>query len=82
MRLKGTAKIESTIGSAGEGENKQRVYGIVVHAEIRAGKIWIQYDGIEDSITEELVAMGVPKNSIVLGFHPPELRQYTGYAVT
>lgn len=63
-------------------ENKQRVYGVIVHAEIRAGKIWIQYDGIEDSITEELVATGVPKDCIILAFHPPELRQHTGYAIS
>ncbi|MEO1765449.1 MAG: element excision factor XisI family protein [Cyanobacteria bacterium J06629_18] len=27
--------------------------GTVTHAEIRDGKIWIHYDGIEDSITGE-----------------------------
>ena len=39
-----------------------------------------QYDGIEDGITDELVASGVPKDRIVLAFHPPEVRQHTGYA--
>ncbi|NJR63514.1 MAG: hypothetical protein HC769_34890 [Cyanobacteria bacterium CRU_2_1] len=43
-----------------------RVHGCVVHAEIRNDKIWIHYDGIEDGITGELVAAGVPKNHIVL----------------
>lgn len=62
-------------------ENQQRVYGVLVHAEIRDGKIWIQYDGIEDSITEELVSLGVPKDRIILAFHLPELRKYTGYAI-
>lgn len=62
-------------------ENQQRVYGVLVHAEIRDCKIWIQYDGIEDSITEELVSLGVPKDRIILAFHPPELRKYTGYAI-
>lgn len=62
-------------------ENHRRVYGTIIHVEIRDGKIWIHYDGIEDGITEELVAAGVPKNQIVLAFHPPEIRQHTGYAV-
>ncbi|MEL7069202.1 MAG: XisI protein [Cyanobacteria bacterium J06581_3] len=60
---------------------KQRFHGPVVHAEIRENKIWIQYDGIEDSITEELVAAGIPKDAIVLGFHPPHVREHTGYAI-
>jgi len=65
-----------------EGWNGQkRVHGTVVHAEIRDGKIWIHYDGIEDSITEDLVDSGVPKDHIVLAFHPLEVREHTGYAV-
>jgi hypothetical protein len=65
-----------------EGWNKQRrVHGIIVHAEIRDGKIWIHYDGLEDGITEELVAAGVPKDHIVLAFHPPDVREHTGYAI-
>jgi len=62
-------------------ENEQRVHGCLVHAQIRAGKIWIHYDGTEESITTELVEAGVPKEDIVLAFHPPEIRQHTGYAI-
>ena len=62
-------------------ENNRRVHGCIVHAEIRNQKIWIHYDGIEDGITNELVAAGVPKDRIVLAFHPPEVRQHTGYAI-
>ncbi|NES43811.1 element excision factor XisI family protein, partial [Moorena sp. SIO2C4] len=29
----------------------------------------------------ELVATGVPKDRIVLAFHPPEIREHTGYAI-
>jgi XisI protein len=62
-------------------EQDHRVHGCVVHAEIRNNKIWIHYDGIEDGITDEMVAAGVPKDHIVLAFHPPQVRQYTGYAL-
>ena len=62
-------------------ENDRRVHGCLFHAQIIDQKVWIQYDGIEDSITEELVAAGVPKDHIVLAFHPPSVRSYTGYAV-
>ncbi len=62
-------------------ENDCRVHGCVVHAEIRNDKIWVHYDGIEDGITGELVAAGVPKDHIVLAFHSPQVREHTGYAL-
>jgi hypothetical protein len=54
----------------------------VLHLDIKDGKIWIQWNGTEDDIAAELVACGVPKHDIVLGFHTPLLRQYTEYAVS
>jgi hypothetical protein len=36
---------------------------------------------MEHELDLELLAIGVPKSDIVLGLHPPELRQFTGYAV-
>lgn len=61
--------------------NKKRVFGPVLHLDIKEGKIWIQWNGTEDDIATELEAQGVPKRDIVLGFHPPVMRQYTEYAV-
>ena len=58
-----------------------RVHGALVHVEIIDGKFWIQYDGIEGGIAEELERAGVPKSDIVLAWHEPELRKYTDYAV-
>mgnify|MGYP000131119319 CR=1 FL=1 len=62
-------------------DGAKRIHGCVVHLEIIDGKIWIQRDGIEEGITPELVAAGIPKDRIVLAFHPPHVRQYTGYAL-
>jgi XisI protein len=62
-------------------EKTHRIHGTIVHAEIRNNKIWIHYDGIENSITEELVATGIPKDHIVLAFHPHHIRIHTGYAI-
>lgn len=62
-------------------KGKKHIHHCLVHAEIRNDKIWVHYDGIEDSITEELVAAGIPKNKIVLAFHPLYIREHTGYAV-
>jgi hypothetical protein len=59
-----------------------RIHGSVLHLDIRDGKIWIQHDGTEAGIAEELVEGGVPRERIVLAFKPPEIRPHTGFAVT
>lgn len=61
-------------------DGAQRVHGSVVHIDIIDGKVWIQRDGTKHGIAEELVAAGIPRDHIVLAFHPPDLRQYTDYA--
>jgi len=58
-----------------------RVHGTVVHIDIIDGKIWIQYDGTDRPVADELLAAGVPPDDIVLAFHPPRLRHLTGFAV-
>ncbi len=62
-------------------QNGSRVYGVITHVEIRADKIWIQRDGLESGITADLLEAGIPKDKIVLGFQPPEVRPYTEFAV-
>lgn len=61
--------------------NRRRVYGCVVHIDIKAEKIWIQHDGTEIGVANELVEQGVPKNDIILGFHIAYRRQFTEFAV-
>jgi hypothetical protein len=58
-----------------------RRYDIYVHIEIRDGQIWVQRDNTDYGVVDELVRLGVPKSQIVLGFHPPYKRPYTGFAV-
>jgi hypothetical protein len=61
--------------------NQRRIYGPVMHLDIKNGKIWIQWNGTEDDIAAELMEMGVEKQDIVLGFHSPGMRQFTDFAV-
>ena len=56
------------------------VYGTIIHVDIRDGKIWIQRDFTEEGVVSVLVELGVPKMDIVLGFKPPYVRQFTGFA--
>ena len=43
-------------------------------------KLWIQHDGTEEGVALDLVAAGIPKEQIVLGFRPLSERKYTEFA--
>ncbi len=58
-----------------------RVFGALIHIDLIEDKIWIQYDGTEVGVANELVESGVPKHDIVLAYHSPFMRQYDGFAV-
>jgi ketopantoate reductase len=58
-----------------------RIHGSVLHIDIRNGKVWIQHDGTEDGVAEELVRAGIPRDQIVLAFKPPDIRSHTSFAV-
>ncbi len=60
----------------------RRVFGPLIHIDIIEGKIWIQYDGTEIGVANELVELGIPKQDIVLAYHALEMRQYDGFAVS
>lgn len=63
-------------------QNDWRIYGCILHLDIKDGKIWLQHNGTENDIPAELVQMGVPKTDIVVAFHSPFKRQFTEYAVS
>lgn len=62
-------------------KNKHRVYGCILHLDIKDNKIWIQHNGTEIDIAQKLVQMGIAKEQIVLGFQSPYKRQYSEFAV-
>jgi XisI protein len=57
----------------------KRDFGCILHLDIKDGKIWIQHDGTEVGIANQLVSMGVPKQDIILAFHEPYIRQFTEF---
>jgi hypothetical protein len=61
-------------------ENDERAFYTRLYVRIHDGKIWIEEDWTEDGIATELVREGVPREDIVLAFHPPELRHLTEFA--
>ena len=53
----------------------------MIHVDIKDGKIWIQHDGTEAVMADKFLELGVPPEDIVLAFHSPFRRQFTGFAV-
>lgn len=61
--------------------HQRRIHHAIMHIDIRDGKIWILHNTTEHDLAVELLEMGVPREDIVLGLYPPELRQFTKFAV-
>jgi XisI protein len=62
-------------------EKERRVFGCTIHIDIIGGKLWIQHDGTEEGVANELVELGVPKQDIVLAYHLPFARKHTEFAI-
>lgn len=48
----------------------RRVKGNLIYVTLRDNKVWIEYDGMEQGITDDLIAAGIPSERIVLAFLP------------
>lgn len=61
--------------------DKGRVRDTILHVAIRNGKVWVEEDWTEEGIATFLLEHGIPSQDIVLGFQPPDMRQYSEFAV-
>ncbi|MBP0011683.1 MAG: XisI protein [Roseofilum sp. SID3] len=59
----------------------RRIFSSLIHIDIKGDKIWIQHDGTEIGVANQLIELGVPKKAIVLGFHDPNARKFTEFAI-
>lgn len=59
----------------------RRVRGNLLYVVIEAEKVVVEYDGMEQGITDELIAQGVPEDAIVLAWLPQPVEEGSGYAV-
>lgn len=50
----------------------RRVRGNLIYVTLKDGKVWIEYDGIEPGITQDLIAQGIPEERIILAFLPEQ----------
>lgn len=58
-----------------------RVFNVIIHIRLCDDKIWIERDGTADSVARRLEQVGIPRDDIVLAFHPVWKRPFTEYAV-
>lgn len=54
---------------------------MLLHLEIREGKIWIQENNTDILVAEILLEKGVKRDDIILGLKPYFVREYTGFGV-
>jgi hypothetical protein len=48
----------------------RRIHGNLIYITLQANKVWVEYDGMETGILNDLVAGGIPEDRIVLAFLP------------
>ena len=58
----------------------RRIHGSVLHLDIIDGKVWVQHDGTEHGVANDLLDAGVPRERIVLAFKHPTLRRHMEFA--
>ncbi len=63
-------------------QGNRRIYGTLLHLDIIDQKVWIQQDGTEEGIANELTRLDISKDQIVLAYKSPERRQITEFAVS
>jgi len=61
-------------------DDKQRICHITMYLRIKDGKIWVEEDWTDLCVVDDLLAAGIPKSDIVLGFHHPSKRALTEFA--
>lgn len=62
-------------------KESSRSYGCILHVRIKNEKVYVEYDGTDEAFADVFVSAGIPKEDIVLAFHAPAKRPYTGFAV-
>lgn len=58
-------------------DGKKRVQHIILYIQIQNDKIWVEEDSTDLVIVDDLLAAGIPKSDIILGFHHPSKRAFT-----
>ena len=61
-------------------EKNQYNFTVIFHLDIINEKVWLQQNITEHTVVDYLIEKGIPKEDIVLGLQPPNVRKFTGFA--
>jgi len=61
-------------------DDTERIGHIVMYFRINNGKIWVEEDGTDLFVVDDLLEAEIPESDIVLGFHHPSQRALTVFA--
>ncbi|MEM8641530.1 MAG: XisI protein [Cyanobacteria bacterium P01_G01_bin.54] len=53
-------------------DRNRRVRGNLIYLTLHDNKVWVEYDGLEQGIIEDLLSGGIPPEHIVLAFLPDQ----------
>lgn len=56
-------------------KGSQRVYHVVIHLDIKDGKVWIQQNTTDTGLVQALLTGGIDREDIVLGLQPAYKRE-------
>jgi len=57
-------------------EGKHWHYASYLHLDVKpTGRVWLQHDGTDLRVAEQLAKRGIPKSDLVIAFHPPYARK-------
>jgi hypothetical protein len=60
---------------------KRYFYATFIHIDVKPnGRVWLQHDGTSLRIADDMVARGIPKTDIVIGFQSPAARKMMDFA--
>ncbi len=59
----------------------RRIHGTVVHVDVTESRVLVEHNGTDIDVVEMIQKAGIPDSEIVLGWHPPHMRQYTEFAL-
>ena len=63
-------------------KDRRRIHGTLFHVDLVGDKVYVEHDGTDLALVDDLIEAAIPKHDIVMGFHPPAHRKYTEYAVS
>lgn len=61
-------------------QKRKRIHSCLLHIDLIDGKVWIQRDDTESGIAYDLLRAGIPKEDLVIGFRPADVRPFIEFA--